>query len=107
MFMNLLINAAEAQPDGGRVGVSSVTRRADDGGEWVDVTVADDGPGVAADQRHDVFRPFYTSRHDGTGLGLALALRTARDHGGHIACDAAADGFRGAAFIVSLPIPAA
>jgi signal transduction histidine kinase len=107
MLMNLLINAAEAQPHGGRVGVSSVTRRAGDGGEWVDVTIADDGPGVAADLRHDVFRPFYTSRHDGTGLGLALALRTARDHGGHIACDAAADGFRGAAFIVSLPIPLA
>ena len=107
MLMNLLINAAEAQPEGGRVGVSSVTRRADDGGEWVDVTIADDGPGVATDQRHDVFRPFYTSRHDGTGLGLALALRTARDHGGHIACDAAADGFRGAAFIVSLPVPVA
>jgi signal transduction histidine kinase len=106
MFMNLLINAAEAQPDGGRVGVSSVTRRAD-GREWVDVTIADDGPGVAAERRHDVFRPFYTSRHDGTGLGLALALRTARDHGGHIACEAAADGFRGAAFVVSLPVPAA
>jgi signal transduction histidine kinase len=104
MFMNLLINAAEAQPDGGRVGVSAVRRRGDDGGEWIDVTIVDDGPGVAADKRHDVFRPFYTSRHDGTGLGLALALRTARDHGGHIACDAAADGFRGAAFIVSLPI---
>jgi signal transduction histidine kinase len=107
MFMNLLINAAEAQPHGGRVGVSSVTRRADDGAEWVDVTIVDDGPGVAADRRQDVFRPFYTSRHDGTGLGLALALRTARDHGGHIACDAATDGFRGAAFIVSLPIPVA
>ena len=105
MFMNLLINAAEAQPQGGRVGVSSVTRRADDGAEWVDVTIADDGPGVAADKRHEVFRPFYTSRHDGTGLGLALALRTARDHGGHIACDPSADGFRGAAFTVSLPIP--
>ena len=107
MFMNLLINAAEAQPHGGRVGVSSAMRRADDGKQWVDVTIADDGPGVAADKRDDVFRPFYTSRHDGTGLGLALALRTARDHGGHIACDAAADGFSGAAFIVSLPIAVA
>lgn len=107
MFMNLLINAAEAQPQGGRVGVSSVARRADDGVDWVDVTISDDGPGVSADRRHDVFRPFHTSRHDGTGLGLALALRTARDHGGRIACDAAADGFRGAAFVVSLPIPPA
>ncbi len=105
MFMNLLLNAAEAQPRGGRVGVSLVTRRDDDGVSWVDVTIADDGPGVAADKRDDVFRLFYTSRHDGTGLGLPLALRTARDHGGRIACDAATDGFRGAAFIVSLPIP--
>jgi len=107
MFMNLLLNAAEAQPAGGRVGVWSVKRHADDGADWVDVVIADDGPGVAADKRDAVFRPFYTSRHDGTGLGLALALRTARDHGGHIACDSAADGFRGAAFTVSLPIAAA
>lgn len=107
MFMNLLINAAEAQPDGGRVGLSTHMRRADDGEEWVDVTVADDGPGVAPDRRNDVFRPFYTSRHDGTGLGLALALRTARDHGGHIVCGSAADGFKGAAFVVSLPLSVA
>ena len=107
MFMNLLINAAEAQPNGGRVGLSSLTRTAEGGDEWVDVTVADDGPGVAPDRRHDVFRPFYTSRHDGTGLGLALALRTARDHGGHIVCESGADGFSGAAFVVSLPISAA
>jgi len=104
MFMNLLINAAEAQPDGGRVGVSSIMRPANGRGGWIDVVIADDGPGVAADKRDSIFRPFYTSRHDGTGLGLALALRTARDHGGHIACEAAADGFRGAAFIVSLPV---
>jgi signal transduction histidine kinase len=98
MFMNLLINAAEAQPEGGRIGVTSSSR---DG--WIDVTIVDDGPGIPEHRRDEVFRPFYTTRHDGTGLGLALALRTAREHGGHIVCDRASAGYRGATFVVSFP----
>jgi signal transduction histidine kinase len=103
MVMNLLINASDVQPRGGRVGVFIEPRDEEAGTAWVDLTVADDGPGIPPAKRGEVFRPFYTTRPDGTGLGLALALRTARDHGGHIVCDGAARGFTGAAFVVSLP----
>jgi signal transduction histidine kinase len=105
MFMNLLINAADAQPNGGRIAVQSGVRRATDGTQWVDVTVADDGPGIPIEKREEIFRPFYTSRPGGTGLGLALALRTANVHGGHIACEGATNGLSGATFIVSIPVP--
>ncbi|MFI5311975.1 MAG: ATP-binding protein, partial [Gemmatimonadales bacterium] len=106
MLMNLLINAADAQPGGGRIGVLSGSRQDAAGAQWIDVTIADDGPGVPEEKREEVFRPFFTSRHEGTGLGLALALRTARDHGGSITCSSAPDGFEGAAFVVSLLVPA-
>ncbi len=61
-----------------------------DEGEWVEVTVEDDGPGIPAERRSDVFRPFYRiegSRNPetgGVGLGLAIARDTVRSHGGDI-----------------------
>jgi signal transduction histidine kinase len=103
LFINLLLNGSDAQPNGGAIGILSSNR--DVGGtRWIDVTVADDGPGIADDRREDVFRPFYTSRHDGTGLGLPLAVRTAREHGGHLDIGVTPVGFTGAAFVVSLPV---
>ena len=105
LFMNLLLNASEAQPTGGRIGVLS-TDRESNGERWVDVLVADDGPGIPTDKRDEIFRPFYTSRHDGTGLGLPLALRTAREHGGSLTVADPSSGYRGAALLVSLPVEA-
>jgi signal transduction histidine kinase len=104
MLMNVVLNAVEAQPGGGRVGVHARVRNDDDSVRWLDVSISDDGPGIPRDKLHEVFRPFYTSKRDGTGLGLPLALRTARNHGGHIRIGAAPDAFRGAAFIMSLPV---
>jgi len=104
MLMNIVLNAVEAQPNGGRVSVHARVRNDVDSVHWLDVAIADDGPGIPHDKLHEVFRPFYTSKRDGTGLGLPLALRTARNHGGHIRVGAAPETFRGAAFIVSLPV---
>ena len=104
MLMNIVLNATEAQPGGGRVGVYAQVRNGVDSIHWLDVSIADDGPGVPHDKLHEVFRPFYTSKRDGTGLGLPLALRTARNHGGHIRLGAAPESFSGAAFIISLPV---
>jgi signal transduction histidine kinase len=104
MLMNIVLNAVEAQPSGGRVGVHARVRNDVDSVHWLDVSIADDGPGIPPDKLHEVFRPFYTSKRDGTGLGLPLAIRTARNHGGHIRIGAAPETFQGAAFIVSLPV---
>jgi len=106
LFINLLLNASEAQPGGGAIGILTTNRDAG-ATRWIDVTIADDGPGILAERREDVFRPFYTSRHNGTGLGLPLALRAAREHGGHVDLGATPAGYRGAAFIVSLPVTSA
>ena len=104
MLMNVVLNAVEAQPGGGRVGVHARVRNDVDSCHWLDVSIADDGPGIPHDKLHEVFRPFYTSKREGTGLGLPLAVRTARNHGGHIRIGAAPETFRGAVFILSLPV---
>jgi two-component system OmpR family sensor kinase len=74
-------------------------------GPWLEVSVEDDGQGVAAEEEAAIFEPGYRGQgvdgaHDGAGLGLSLARRLARSAGGDVAADAGADGGR---FVVRLP----
>ncbi len=82
---NLVLNGAQAMPRGGEVVVAvhyrGSTPNLPDG---VEVTVSDEGVGIAAEDRSRVFDPFYTTRNGGTGLGLLLVERIARGHGGHV-----------------------
>ena len=87
VFQNLLLNAAQAMPDGGEIRVS-VT--ADDGHQRV--SIADDGPGIAPDARGQMFRPFFTTKARGTGLGLATAKRLVDAHRGRIAVECPPEG---------------
>ena len=66
------------------------------------ITVADNGPGVAADIRERIFDPFFTTRVKGTGLGLAVVAMTVRSHGGKISLDTRADG--ATVFCLQLPL---
>lgn len=94
--LNLLLNAVQAMPDGGACVVSA--RR--DGRQAV-VTVADTGPGVAAEVRGKIFDAYFTRRKGGSGLGLAMAKRIAEEHGGTLAVDDDPGG--GARFTLRLP----
>ena len=78
-FANLLRNASEAMQGGGAIDIA-VTR---DGGGLV-VTIADHGPGVPDELRQQVFEPYFTTKQDGTGLGLALVRQTIEAHNGTI-----------------------
>jgi two-component system, NtrC family, sensor kinase len=97
-LLNLLRNAREAQPEGGRV---HIELSHDD--ERVALVVEDHGPGVAADRAEAIFDPFLSTRQDGTGLGLAITREIVEGHGGTIRCESATSG--GAAFRVELPRP--
>jgi signal transduction histidine kinase len=79
--LNLLTNALQAMPQGGRLRCS--TRRLPTENA-VEIQVADTGSGVSAEVRQHLFEPFHTSRPEGTGLGLALCREILSNHGGRI-----------------------
>jgi signal transduction histidine kinase len=97
-FANLLRNAAEAM--GGR-GAIDVTVAGD--GSGIAVTIADHGPGIPDDLHQRVFEPYFTTKTDGTGLGLALVRQTLEAHRGTIALTATPGG--GATFAIVFPPP--
>jgi signal transduction histidine kinase len=99
VFTNLLRNAAEACHGHGHVEV--VARGA---GERLVVEVADDGPGVPADLRDEIFKPFRSSKDYGTGIGLALCRKIVEAHGGSIGL--ADRPGSGACFRIDMPLHA-
>jgi signal transduction histidine kinase len=102
-FVNLMTNAIEAQPSGGRIFVGTrATTIANH--PAIEVTIADDGPGIPESAKSQLFQPFKTTKMNGTGLGLAMAMTTARQHEGHIRTIEPPVGMVGAAFIVTLPL---
>lgn len=94
---NLVANGIEAQPKGGVVRVRAVLER-----DSIALTVCDNGPGVPPEIRSRVLEPFYTTRAEGTGLGLALAHTVAQLHGGRLEVANAAGDLRGACFVLHL-----
>jgi PAS domain S-box-containing protein len=108
---NLLVNArqalapaAGAAPAAGRrIAVSTGFVPAANGAEagWVELRVADNGPGVPEAIRSRVFEPFFTTKGDGTGVGLSLCHGIVAAHGGTVAVEATPGG--GATFVVRLP----
>jgi signal transduction histidine kinase len=100
--MNLLRNAIEACQEHGVAPDVRVEGTIDRAQAVARVTVQDNGPGVDADAREKVFRPFFTTKKDGTGLGLALVQKIIVTHNGRIHVASGPNG--GASFQVTLPI---
>lgn len=100
MISNLVINAAEAA---GRGGVIETRARKLEAGAVLEVH--DDGPGIAADQRARLFEPFYTTKPQGTGLGLLSVRLCAELHDGEVEIGDSPLG--GAMFRVTLRTPVA
>jgi signal transduction histidine kinase len=104
LFLNLLLNAAQAVAgDPEKEHFIRVVTRHDSGGT-VTVEVADSGPGIPADTIERIFEPFFTTRPagEGTGLGLAISRRIAEDLGGALGVESVPG--RGATFRVVLPV---
>lgn len=96
----LLANAIEATPAGGRVTVRAWQDRA--ASMW-GFDVADQGPGVPSDVAGELFQPYFTTKPGGSGIGLAMVRKVARDHGGDAWLRDPGQG-AGAVFAVSLPL---
>jgi signal transduction histidine kinase len=99
LFRNLLDNALAAVPPADGAVSISVQRT----GEHIEALITDNGPGIPHSQRERIFERFVrlTQASPGHGLGLAIARRIARLHGGDLICDASATG---AAFTLRLPV---
>jgi signal transduction histidine kinase len=104
-LVNLIVNAAEAMaPSGGRVELTA--RRAHVlGRDQVSIRVADRGPGIPETRLKELFKPFFTTKAEGHGLGLAVSQNILLEHGGRIVAENRPphEG-TGAAFEVQLPI---
>ena len=95
---NLIANACDVQPDGGAVSISA-TPTAD----GVEFRVSDAGPGLRPQDIHRLCDPFFTTRAEGTGLGLALVQRVAQLHAGAFEPDPNAAALGGASFVLTIP----
>ena len=96
VITNLVNNAIDAAPQHGHVELS--TGRRSNG--WPYFSVADNGPGVADENRHHLFEPHFTTKETGTGLGLFMSYGIVREHQGQLVYEG---NRHGAVFTVVLP----
>lgn len=104
VVLNLLLNAADAMPVGGTVTLGVRHAAGNDGIKGVEVAVTDEGHGFTADVEAQAYEPFFSTKPQGTGLGLPLCRRIVAEHGGRITL--ANRPGRGAVATVFLPVPA-
>jgi len=96
VFLNLLMNAVQAVEGTGHINVNSRKK-----GQGLQVVIEDDGKGIVPEHLNRIFDPFFTSRSDGTGLGLAVVQKIVALHHGEIRAENVNSG--GARFIISFP----
>jgi signal transduction histidine kinase len=99
-IQNLLLNAMEAAGQGGSVRVWT-RLAASRGDHFLEIGVSDNGPGIAAEDMPQLFKPFYTNKNLGTGLGLFNVKRIAEAHGGSVVVRSRPE--QGASFVLRLP----
>jgi signal transduction histidine kinase len=100
VLTNLLLNARDAMPRGGEVRIESAFDP--DRVGWLRLTIADSGDGMSSEMLARIWEPFYTTKTSGTGLGLSVAHRIIREHGGAVEVQSAQG--RGTTFMIILPI---
>jgi two-component system, NtrC family, sensor histidine kinase HydH len=100
VFANLFENALQHTGRGGQIRL--VSKKQPSVSAEVQIEVSDTGAGIALENRHKVFEPFFTTRPNGVGLGLAIVRKTIHDHGGTIGLRS--NGETGTTFVIKLPI---
>jgi signal transduction histidine kinase len=96
VFINLILNAYDAMPDGGELKINARQEK-----DMVEIYVQDSGSGVSQENRTRIFEPFVTTKKGGTGLGLTVSYGIIAAHGGSL--DLVSGLGTGACFRVSLP----
>jgi two-component system NtrC family sensor kinase len=99
VFVNMIVNAAEAMPSGGRLTLTTCSVPEHSA---IDVTFADSGHGIPPELLEEIFDPFFTTKEVGTGLGLAISYGIIKEHLGTISVDSKVG--HGTTFTVRLPV---
>ncbi len=104
VFMNLILNAIQAMREGGSIFISTRLISRDEAGlsgQFVQVEVRDTGIGIPAENLDHIFDPFFTSKDEGSGLGLSISHQIVQEHGGYVTVESKLDV--GTTFFVNLP----
>ena len=96
VVLNLILNAVQAMPEGGRVTVGAQQERG-----YLQIRVRDEGPGIAAEEVDSIYDPFFTTKEAGSGLGLPVAYQMVEQHGGELVLEENTGA--GTCFLISLP----
>jgi two-component system, NtrC family, sensor kinase len=105
VFMNLILNAIQAMQEGGSISISTraISRNGTEpSGEFVQVEVRDTGIGIPEENVQHIFDPFFTSKDEGSGLGLAVSHQIVQEHGGFVTVESTVG--KGTAFFVHVPV---
>ena len=97
VFFNLLINALQAMPEGGRVTIATENSE----GRSALIKISDSGKGIPQESRKNIFMPFFSTKKDGTGLGLSICYNIIKAHSGTIEMDSQVN--KGTTFTIKLP----
>lgn len=99
VFVNLLLNAVQAVPEGGTIQVKSSLNQQESS---VSIEVKDNGPGIGRKEQYKIFEPFFSTKPNGTGLGLSVSYGIVRNHQGNISVHSQPG--EGTRFLINLPI---
>jgi signal transduction histidine kinase len=98
VFFNVVNNAIQAMPGGGKLSISAVPQPKNN---TIEITFSDTGPGIPQDTTSKIFDPFYTTKQSGTGLGLSIVKKELEDMDGSICVES---NTTGAMFVINLPV---
>jgi signal transduction histidine kinase len=96
-ILNVVVNAIQAMPDGGELRIGCIVRE-----EEAEIRISDTGVGIPPELRDKIFRLYYTTKPEGSGIGLAMTFRIVQLHDGAI--DFTSEPRKGTTFIVRLPV---
>ena len=99
VFYNLLLNAAQASPPNAAITAKTRVR-----GNVAEISILDRGVGIPGENVESIFNPFFTTKPEGVGLGLAIVSKIVDEHGGQLRVES--EPGQGSAFLVFLPVSA-
>jgi signal transduction histidine kinase len=104
VLLNLVLNGIQAIEKEGRITIAAAVKNSGmpNRPAHVEIAVSDTGRGIPAESLERIFRPFYTTRRGGTGLGLSLCRRIVSQHGGTLTAESVLN--QGSRFVVRLPL---